>query len=56
MSELLADVRDRRARLEKQRRIGVAQIVDPNLPELGILEQPLEHVPDVPLLQCLALQ
>ena len=51
MPELLADVGDGRTVLEQQRRVGVPQIVNPNLALLGLLEHTLEYMPEVPFLE-----
>jgi hypothetical protein len=42
MSELVAHVRDRRARLEQQRGTGVTEIVESDLAQRGSLQHPRE--------------
>ena len=49
--ELLLHVDDRFALLQQQRRERVPQVVDANLAEIGLLEDPREDVPDVPLVE-----
>ena len=56
MPELMAHVRDWRTGLEQQRRVGVPQIVDTDLPQARVFQQPAERVSQVTVLEWCAGQ